>query len=88
MMKKEVIVGVGTFFLAVFWIVAKHVNVYHYAVIGAIFEILWLPMLLVLAIMPGLSFYFWRGEHWRFTSLYPYCLLVNVTTIAVLVFYQ
>lgn len=87
-MKKETIVTIGTVVLALFWFLAKHSALYHFAVVGAIFELLWLPMLLLLAIMPGLSFYFWRGEQWRFTSLYPYCFLLNLVTIAVLVFYK
>lgn len=87
-MKKDTLVVLSTVFLALFWMVAKQSDIYHYALVGAIFEILWLPMLLALAILPGLSFYFWRLEQWRFSSLYPYCFLVNVLTILFLVFYS
>ncbi len=87
-MKKDTIVLCCTLFLALFWFLAKQSAIYHYAVVGVIFEILWLPMLLALAILPGLSFYFWRTHQWRFASLYPYCFLVNLITIAFLVFYS
>ncbi len=39
-----------------FWILSQLVNVYRFAVVGALFEILWLPMIVLLHALPMVSF--------------------------------
>ena len=38
--------------VSIFWICSRFVNVYRFALVGAIFEILWLPMIVMLFFLP------------------------------------
>ncbi len=72
-------------FAALFWLTGRQINVYQYAFIGSVFELLWLPMLLLLFGLPLISLYFWRKEKFSLRSLYFYSLIVAVTTVVLLV---
>ena len=43
---------------AIFWCLAQFVNIYYFAVVGVIFEILWLPVLALLIVLPIISLVF------------------------------
>jgi len=62
------------------------VNVYHFAFVGAIFEMLWLPLIALIFILPVVSLSFWVIEQFRLKSFYLYSLLISVATILVLIF--
>ena len=66
--------------LALFWFLAKTNDVYRNAAIGAFFEILWLPMLLLLFGLPVISIIFWRKEKFNTRSLYLYSFLISLST--------
>jgi ABC-type transport system involved in cytochrome c biogenesis permease subunit len=64
-----------------FWILSQLVNVYRFAVVGALFEILWLPMFALLYALPVVSFIFLIRDKFRFRSLYLYSFLINLITL-------
>lgn len=56
--KRGILMFVSSILVALFWFFANTINVYEYKVIGAIFEILWLPMMAMLAVVPLLCIFF------------------------------
>jgi hypothetical protein len=71
--------------LALFWYLARTNDVYSNAAIGAFFEILWLPMLLLLFALPVFSFIFWRKEKFSGRSLYLYSFLISFSTTTLVI---
>jgi len=71
--------------LALFWYLARTNDVYSNAAIGALFEILWLPMLLLLFALPVFSFIFWRKEKFSSRSLYLYSFLISFSTTTLVI---
>ncbi|MBL0183819.1 MAG: hypothetical protein IPP96_16650 [Chitinophagaceae bacterium] len=69
-----------------FWVLSQVVDVYHFAFVGAVFEILWLPMLAALVILPVLSFIFWRNEKYNTRSLYFFSMLIVIATVLLMTF--
>lgn len=84
--KRGILMFVSSILVALFWFFANTINVYEYKVIGAIFEILWLPMMAMLAVVPLLCIFFWRKEQWHFRTLYPICLTLHLLLVLFLVF--
>ncbi len=74
-----------SFIVLAFWIVVQNINVYRYAVVGAIFEILWMPMIAVLFLVPFVSFYFWYKDQFRFSSKFFYLLLPYLAILTFIV---
>lgn len=65
---------------ATFWVVGSLVNVYKVKLVGVIFEMLWLPMLAGLFVLPVLSFIMFFKEKYNFRSLSFYSLLILLST--------
>jgi hypothetical protein len=65
---------------SVFWYIGQTVNVYYFAVVGAIFEILWLPMIALLIVLPIFSFIYLVKEKFNLKSLYLYSFLILMFT--------
>jgi hypothetical protein len=72
--------------VSLFWFPGQVVNVYHFALTGAIFEFLWFPIVATTFILPIVSFIFLVKEKFSLRSFYLYSILIVVTTILVLVF--
>lgn len=69
-------------FLAVtFWIVSQNIDVYRYAIVGAVFEFLWLPIIATLLLMPLVSLYFWYKDKFKRKSKFLYLLGFYVLSI-------
>lgn len=64
-----------------FWNTSQLINVYQFSIVGALFEFLWLPMLMLLFSVPIISFVFWVKEKFNFRTFYFYALLVSSTTL-------
>jgi hypothetical protein len=73
--------------LAFFWSLALTSNLYHFAFTGAIFEILWQPMILLLFVLPVLSILNIAKEKKGIHSLSFYSLLIQAGLIAMMLFY-
>ena len=69
-----------------FWVVGKTVDIYRYDIVGAIFEILWLGMLLGLFVLPVVSIVFFIREKFNLRSLYLYSLILAVGNIYLVIF--
>lgn len=82
------IVFVLSIILFLFWIPLQMVNVYHVAITGVIFEILWLPMVAMIFVLPILSLIFWVRARFSVKSLSLFSLLLIATTILLLVFHK
>ena len=61
-----------------FWLFALHYNVYKWAVVGAIFEMLWLPMIVLPFLLPLLIVYFWGRGGFKFKSIFPFLQLASL----------
>ena len=76
---KNIVLGLSLL-TAVFWSLSQMLNVYTYAVVGAVFEILWLPMLGLLISLPVISLIYWAKEYFSIKSSYLYSLLLILAT--------
>lgn len=63
---------------------ASLVDIYHFALVGALYEILWFPMIALIFILPVLSFIFWRKDKFRFRSVYPMVILIFMVIICLM----
>jgi len=70
----------------IFWILGQVIDAYRYDIVGAIFEFLWLFMLLGLFGLPILSLVFLIKEKFSFKSLYLYTIIISVTNIMLMIF--
>jgi hypothetical protein len=64
-----------------FWLLGQVINVYRFALVGAIFEILWLPAIAMLFALPIISLILMVKEKVNVRSLYIYSILIGVATI-------
>jgi len=80
------IVFIASLLILIICCLGPVVNVYHFAFIGAIFEMLWLPLIALIFILPVVSLSFWAIDKFRLKSLYLYSLLISVATVLVLIF--
>ncbi|MXV15337.1 hypothetical protein [Hufsiella ginkgonis] len=71
--------------VASFWIIGNLVNVYHFAVVGAVFELLWLGVVTLTLLLPVMAFTRWVKEKFSLKTLSLYSILVVVITIAILI---
>jgi hypothetical protein len=69
-----------------YWWLVQGINVYSSAIVGAIFEIIWLPVLATLFLLPIFSLIFLLKEKINVRSLYIYSILINVATICFMIF--
>jgi hypothetical protein len=69
-----------------FWLMGQTINIYRFAIVGAIFEILWLLMLVVLFVLPVIAFVFLVKEKFNFRSLYLYSIIISAATLLLMIF--
>ncbi|TBR18331.1 MAG: hypothetical protein EPO57_07400 [Chitinophagaceae bacterium] len=81
-MQKQKTIFLLSLLVAIFWNSTHLINVYKIAAIGALFEFLWLPMLILLFTMPVISFVLWRKVKFNFRSLLFYAHLISIVTVA------
>ena len=51
----DIVILLGSFLVLAFWILANQINVYENKFVGIIYEILWLPYLLLVFVLPVLT---------------------------------
>lgn len=76
----------SSIFTTCYWWIGISTDVYHFAITGAIYEILWLPMLVAI---PGLmiaSFIFLVKDKFKLRSLFYYPILI--LSISLFIFYS
>ena len=78
-----IILIINVLFLAV-WMVAYNSNVYKVALVGAIYEMIWLPLIICLFALPIVSFIFWRKDSFKIKSKFLYLIILAVLSITLL----
>ena len=71
---------------ALYWLAGKFWNVYNFAFSGAVYELLWLPMLASIFIIPLVSLVFFVKDKFDLRSLSLYSFLIMSALILMLVF--
>ncbi len=74
-----------TVFVSLFWWLSQIFDVYYYKLIGIIFEILWLPAIASLFILPIISFIFWKKEKFTWKSYFPFSIILSVITVLTMI---
>ncbi|WP_026839389.1 hypothetical protein [Gillisia sp. JM1] len=77
---KSKIVFILSFLTSAFWCLVQFIDVYHFAVVGAVFEILWLPMIIALFILPILTLIFWGIDKFNLKSFNFYSFIITMAT--------
>ncbi|MCU0399813.1 MAG: hypothetical protein MUE75_02215 [Algoriphagus sp.] len=79
------ITGQILFFLSMgsvgFWSLFKLIDIYQIGVLGAVYELLWLPFLALAFGIPTASFYFWAKSKFKLNSLFLYAFLISSTLL-------
>ena len=73
---------------AVLWITSQLIDVYQYTIVGVFYEIIWLPMLAMLVILPVAGVVFWIKEKFYRNSFYLYSILIIGVTVLLLTFWK
>jgi hypothetical protein len=74
--------------VSLFWMLGELINVYRFALVGAIYEIVWLPNLAMLFILPLVSLFFLGKEKNKLQSLYLYSIVLLTIAILILLINQ
>ena len=72
--------------MAVIWVLGRTIDMYHFAVVGAIFEMLWLPIIVSIPVLTILATMYWIKDRFNFRSLNLYSLLLMIITILFTIF--
>jgi hypothetical protein len=83
---REVLITISSFLVLLFWFFGITYNVYEYKVIGAFFEVLWLPMLGLLFVLPIISIVYLKKGKWNLKSLYSICFILNLLSVLFIIF--
>jgi len=65
----------------VYWVLVTSIDVYEYIVVGAIYEILWLPFLVLLFTLPILNIVMFVKNKFSLKKIWLYALLINGLTV-------
>ena len=77
-------VFVISFFVALFWIIGNTTDVYHFAFTGVFYELLSLPMLVLIIFLPVIAIVLFFKDKFNLRSLALYSLLLLTPTILLL----
>jgi hypothetical protein len=83
---REVLITISSFLVLLFWFFGITYNVYEYKVVGAFFEVLWLPMLGLLFVLPIISIVYLKKGKWNLKSLYSICFILNLLSVLFIIF--
>ena len=67
--------------VAIFWNIGRITDIYRLAIVGALFEIFWLPMIGMLFLLPAIALFFLIKEKFSFKSLHLYSILIQALTL-------
>jgi hypothetical protein len=83
--KKSAITLAITIFVSLYWFLSIFISVYSSPLVGAIYEILWIGMVIGLFGLPIFSFIFWTKTKFSLRSLYFYSFVISITSVLFLV---
>jgi len=69
----------------IFWISGQAIDVYRFAIVGTIYEFLWLLMLFILFVLPIISLILLIKGGFNLRSLYLYTIIIAVTNILLMI---
>jgi hypothetical protein len=78
----KILLGFNLFFLLV-WVNAKFFG-YDYILTGALFELLWLPSLLMLFVSTAISLIYWIKQKFALNSVYFYLVIFSAVLLGLL----
>lgn len=70
--------------IILYWVLVKTAIVYKFAVIGAIYELLWLPAIAITFVIPFIAAYFWIRTKCKLDSVYLAIILLAITFIMII----
>jgi hypothetical protein len=79
--KKSKIIFLLSIIVSAVWVLGSTINIYQWAVVGAIFEMLWLPVLALIPTLAVISIIFWIKDKLNFRSLNLYSFLIILLTL-------
>jgi hypothetical protein len=83
--KGSVIVFALTIIVTIYMYLPLLISVYRFPIVGAIYEILWIFMILGVFALPVISFIFWAKNKFDLRSLYFYSLIISFVSVLFLV---
>jgi hypothetical protein len=83
--KRDIIVLASTIVVSLYWLLSQLINVYQLRWLGAIYELLWVFMLICLFALPVFSIVYWIKTKFSFRSLYFYSFILSVGTVLLLI---
>jgi len=82
----RIIIFLLSIFSIAFTTAGLFLDVYHFRITGAVYEMLWLPMILCVFTLPVLTLFFLLRDGFDLRSLYFYALVISVANILMLIF--
>jgi hypothetical protein len=79
--KTSKMVFISSIIASGYWWLTKGINVYSNAIVGAIFEMLWLPFIGLLFLLPIISLFLLLKDRVNVRSLYIYSMLIGIATL-------
>ena len=76
-----------TMIVLIFWAYGHFFNVYAFTITGAIFELLWFPIVLTTFFMPLVTLFFWCRYHFKINSKWFYLFLFSVLFLVAKIFF-
>ena len=71
-----------------YWLAGKSLNIYSTAFLGAVFELLWLPMIAAVFIGPILSIILFVKDKYNLGSLALYAAILQLLALFILIFFK
>src|SRR5215203_749917 len=83
--KKSMVTLAITIVVSLYWFLSLLINVYSYRVVGAVYELLWIGMVIGVFGMPVFSFIYWAKTKFDLRSLYFYSFIISTVSVLFLV---
>ncbi len=74
--KASVVVFVMSVLVTLFWLLGNLFDVYQFAIVGVIFEIVWLPIMALTFILPLVALFLFIKDKFNYKSLNLYSFLL------------
>lgn len=79
------LIFIATILVSLFWLAGSFINVYQNKIAGALFEILWLPMIGLAFLLLVLSAKNWWQQKFPLKSLYLLSILLIAATVLLII---
>lgn len=82
--KKQKTIFALSIAVMLFWVLAHTVDLYQYKVLGAVFEMMWFPMIIMLFLLPVINLTMLLKKSLNLKAFWIYALLLNAITVFLL----